>query len=177
MVYCPNCGKELRENAKFCSYCGTTIVVDEKSEETAVMPETESVIPEEEEAVQETVADNNENNEDNSDLAEKFHEKDGLFVIKEHLADNTEPDTEVICTEIAEKQKLPWLKISVALLCVAVVGAAAYFIPAIVVPEIKYNDAQALYENGSYQDAKAAFEGLDNYKESSDYITKCIYGL
>lgn len=174
MVYCPNCGKELRENAKFCSYCGTTVIVDKKSEEAAVIPEAETVIPEEEASVQETVA---ENNEDNSDLAEKFHEKDGLFVIKEHLSDNTESDTKNICTEVAEKKKFPWLKISVALLCVAVVGAAAYFVPAVVVPEINYNDAQELYENGSYQDAKAAFEGLDNYKESANYITKCRYGM
>lgn len=168
-MYCSNCGKELRENAKFCSYCGTTIVIEEKNKNTVVKSEAEAVISKEETAVQEPVG---EDNGANPELAEKFHEKDGLYIVKEQLPDNTASQIEV-----TKKKKLPWLKISLAVLCLAVIGTAAYLIPTAVVPAVKYNDAQSLYESGNYQDAKSAFEQLGNYKKSADYITKCRYGM
>lgn len=31
-MYCRNCGKELNDNAKFCSNCGTSLLIEEKDE-------------------------------------------------------------------------------------------------------------------------------------------------
>lgn len=32
MKYCKNCGKELKDDAKFCPKCGSVVPVQEKSE-------------------------------------------------------------------------------------------------------------------------------------------------
>ncbi|VVB75064.1 zinc-ribbon domain protein [Candidatus Tiddalikarchaeum anstoanum] len=32
-MFCEDCGKEIKDNAKFCKYCGAKVVVEEKPEE------------------------------------------------------------------------------------------------------------------------------------------------
>ncbi|MBQ8787026.1 MAG: zinc-ribbon domain-containing protein [Oscillospiraceae bacterium] len=196
-MYCSECGKELRDGAKFCSFCGTMVANDLKAEEMAADNEetitaaadieeitdvetvSESTITEEIATEEKAVEDASNNDEiteaASSEFAEKFHEKDGLFVVKEQTSD-------ISCVnaaaenELTEKVTLPWVKISAVIICFAVMVAAAYFIPNTVVPTIKYSNAQKLYESGDYQGAKTAFAALDGYKDSDDYILKCAYG-
>ncbi len=176
-MYCSNCGKELRENAKFCSFCGTTVeavqTADNASEENTAAEETitEKIITEEvvaENIIEEAV--NAESKDRISEFAEKFHEEGGLFIVKEQASATPASVT----TE--EKKKLPWVKITVAVVCAAAIGASAYIIPTAVIPAIKYSNAQKLYESGDYEGAVTAFEALGSYKESSDYILRCRYG-
>ncbi|MBP1549510.1 MAG: zinc-ribbon domain-containing protein, partial [Oscillospiraceae bacterium] len=199
-MYCSECGKELRENAKFCSFCGTTV-------ELAAAEAVEEVITDNtattEEIVQETISDNviaEENIEDNhtevgagnvlseevvtvqtdgdagsSDFIDKFKEEDGLFVVKDQT-----PDISSV-TVFKEKKKLPWVKISVAVACAAAIGVSAFIIPTKVIPAIKYSNAQKLFESGDFKKAAEAFEELNNKNfypvESYDYIIKCQYGM
>ena len=43
----------------------------------------------------------------------------------------------------------------------------------VIVPDNKYKKATKLFEDGSYSEAKVLFEGLENYKDSADWHTKC----
>jgi len=190
-MYCSECGKELRENAKFCSFCGTTIeTVTENTIEEAASGEAVATEEMVQEAVAEEVTEQNyitaeaENElteeaiteeieaEDTgtSDFTDKFKVEDGLFVIKEQTP--AIPSVEVF----KEKKKFPWVKVSVAIVCAAAIGASAYIIPTTVIPALKYSNAQKLYESGDYSSAITAFEALGSYKESTDYIIRCRYG-
>ena len=195
-MYCSNCGKELRENAKFCSFCGTTVEtadnkiieetvseevvitgntlqqsVTEKSSEQNII-DTENILPDENPAEDIKLQDT-----DNSDFTDKFKEEDGLFVVKEQVSVTSS------VTIYKERKKIPWLKISVAIVCAAAIGASAYVIPTMVMPAIQYSNAQKLYESGDYQKAAEAFEELNKspknlyHKETYDYIIKCRYGM
>ena len=186
-MYCSECGKELRNSAKFCSFCGTAVTEKEQQadkeaeaietdiEQTAAEEETADIVSAEEITVdEETVTEENsgiatEKEAESSEFAEKFQEENGLFVIKEQTPAFT------FDIEAPENKKLPWLKISAAMLCAAIIGTAAYAVPKFVVPAVNYSNAQKLYESGDYQGAKTAFAALDGYKESADYILKCDY--
>ncbi|MBQ8175628.1 MAG: zinc-ribbon domain-containing protein [Oscillospiraceae bacterium] len=180
-MYCSNCRKELREGAKFCSFCGTTVnIKDEEITEKAVTEEISAVTEEaadekaytqQESAAEEIAAENKEEiKADSPEFTEKFKEEDGLFVVREQPADISS------VTVFKEKKKFPWVKVSVAVVCAAAIGVSAYIIPTTVIPAIKYSNAQKLFESGDYQGAETAFEALGNYKESSDYIIRCRYG-
>ncbi|MBQ5317865.1 MAG: zinc-ribbon domain-containing protein [Oscillospiraceae bacterium] len=183
-MVCSCCGKELRDNAKFCSFCGATVTAvtelaenipsaEEMSEKESNAAENAEAATEEitgEADVKEECTVEKEQTDDNiSELAEKFHEKDGLFVINEQTSEISSVSV------FKEKKKLPWVKISIAVVCAAAIGASAYIIPSTVIPAIKYSNAQKLYESGDYQGASVAFGKLGNYKESADYIMKCRY--
>ncbi len=177
-MYCSNCGKELREGAKFCSFCGTTVEI--KYEQSIEEYNTqEEIVPDEtysqdiitEETSDKAVNENKyESKTDTPEFAEKFQEKDGLFLVKEQAANISS------VTVFKEKKKIPWVKVSIAIVCAAAIGASAYIIPTTVIPAIKYSNAQKLFENGDYRGAEIAFEALGDYKESTDYIVKCRYG-
>lgn len=188
-MYCSNCGKELRENAKFCSFCGTTVrVIEEKAAEETDAEEisavTEKAVYAETIAVKSSAQDNSieetseevidenkvESKTDTAEFSEKFREENGLFVVKEQVNEASS------VTVFKEKKKIPWVKISVAVVCAAAIGASAYIIPTTVIPAIKYSNAQKLFESGDYQGAEMAFEALGDYKESTDYIIRCRYG-
>ncbi len=186
-MYCSECGKELRASAKFCSFCGTAVTENEQQadkeaevletdiEQVAFEEEIAEIFSEEETASDEKAV-TDEDNEivteteaESSEFAEKFQEENGLFVVKEQAPAFTSD------VEAQEKKRFPWLKISAAALCVAVIGIAAYAVPKFVVPAVNYSNAQKLYESGDYQSAKTAFSALEGYKESNDYILKCDY--
>lgn len=48
-MYCRKCGNKLKENAKFCTKCGTSIITKEPVNYVQAMPEVveEIIIPEE----------------------------------------------------------------------------------------------------------------------------------
>ena len=48
-----------------------------------------------------------------------------------------------------------------------------YVLSSVIIPNAKYNDAVALMEAGQYEDAIAAFEAMDGYKDSEDQIQNC----
>ena len=56
-------------------------------------------------------------------------------------------------------------------LCAIVVAIVVYVM--VIVPDNKYKKATKLFEDGSYSEAKVLFEGLENYKDSADWHTKC----
>ena len=189
-MYCSNCGKELREGAKFCSFCGTVVEASaEKAEDEAIAenhPVNEAEVQDtaEENIIQDDFTENNDNSIDahtneakteSSDFSEKFKEEDGLFVVCEQPSDIPS------VTVFKEKKKLPWVKISVAVVCAAAIGASAFIIPKKVIPAIKYSNAQKLFDSGDFQKAADAFEelGRKNYYpiESYDYLIKCQYGM
>ncbi len=185
-MYCSDCGKEIRDNAKFCPYCGTTVAANAETEkagsaenivreEPAEKAEIADEIVPDTNNMQETAIDETHTaekmNDENSALAEKFHEKDGLFIVKEQTS-----SVEAPVSEVSEKKKLPWGRISIAAVCVAVIGTAVYFVPTAVVPAMEYSGAQKLYENGDFNAASIAFAKLGEYKDSADYIMKCRYG-
>ena len=66
----------------------------------------------------------------------------------------------------------------IAAICAAVAGVAiAAFLVAtkVVVPNTQYKNAVALMENGQYEQAIAAFEALDGYKDSGNLIFEAKY--
>lgn len=191
-MYCSECGKELRENAKFCSFCGTTVEsaaensVDEAvADDIAASEEiTDEVIADDtaaaEEIVQETVTDekseeipveNEAEIESAEDVTivntepEETRPSDFTYKFKEEdgLFVVKEHTAELSSVTIfKEKKKLPWVKISIAVACAAAIGASAFIIPTKVIPAIKYSNAQKLFESGDFQKAAEAFEELNS---------------
>ena len=56
---------------------------------------------------------------------------------------------------------------------VCAVVAFIFILVNVIIPNIKYNKATALMEAGKYEEAIAAFEALDEYKDSSAQIQNC----
>lgn len=83
-----------------------------------------------------------------------------------------------------EKKGLPEIKIggkSISIVIIAAVAAALivgiFVITKVVVPAQKYNSAVALMEAGEYEQAIAAFELMDGYKDSDALIDDCKIGI
>lgn len=57
---------------------------------------------------------------------------------------------------------------------IAAALAVAFFVAnATIIPQGKYNDAQALMDSGDYAGAKTAFEELGDYQDSQTKVTEC----
>lgn len=76
----------------------------------------------------------------------------------------------------AEKAKKKAIKIAhVTFPVAAVVIGFAIILNTVIIPNVKYNNALELMEQGSYEEAIAAFSTVDGYKESAEKITECNY--
>lgn len=75
-------------------------------------------------------------------------------------------EQKTIKAENAKKAATHWAKIVAPI--VVVVLVLILTINFVIVPNDKYNRAQNLYENGSYEDALQLFESLGNYKDSAE---------
>ena len=42
------------------------------------------------------------------------------------------------------------------------------------IPESRYSKAMELYKSGSYAAAMDAFDAMDGYRDSDEYVKKCI---
>lgn len=182
-MYCTNCGKELRDTSKFCPYCGSRAetAAEEISAETIPDAAEGSGDTAEEKLISEAEKDTSEENESAAEasgekpeslITDRFDEKDGLFIVKP-----SETVTETAETEIQPKKKISALFTAAAASCVILICVCAFVIPNYAVPEIKYRSAERLYANGEFEKASSAFTALDGYKDSTDYISKCGYGI
>ena len=75
-----------------------------------------------------------------------------------------------------EKNKQQYIKI--AKIGGPILAAVIIFIiilNSVIIPSVKYNSAVKMMNNGEYEDAIAAFEELDGYKESENQIKECNY--
>lgn len=68
---------------------------------------------------------------------------------------------------------------AVAIVVPVVAAVIAFFIvlDTVIIPNGKYNNAVSLMEAGQYEDAIAAFEAMDGYKDSEDQIALCHTGI
>ena len=229
-MVCRNCGKDLRETAKFCPWCGEKVVPDtngtaeiseesapapaneeiaEIPEENAPVPVTEEIaeIPEENDSVTANeeiaeipeenaptpaneeiteiseenapVPENEETAENSPELAAKFDEKDGLFVVTAQPVSEETENTEILTEKIPDKSvRFPVKRGSAVLAAVfltALCIAAVYFVPNRIIPFVKYQNAEKLFRNGDYISAESEFLNLGNYSDSRDYVIKCRY--
>lgn len=162
---CYYCGLELRETAKFCSYCGNA-VNDNYTENTEANVnnsgnEKGNLIGCDFELVQ-------ENKSDSSQLKNNFEESNDFSALKE----KNKPEK----TKFVEKGKLSFLKKSIISICVVVAAVCAYIVPNYVFPRINYNNAVKLYKSEDFETAEAVFSKNLSYKDSEEYILKCQYG-
>lgn len=63
------------------------------------------------------------------------------------------------------------LKVWVPVVCVVII--LGVLVKNVVIPTVKYNSAVSLMENGQYEEAIAAFEAMDGYKDSVQKIEDC----
>ena len=74
----------------------------------------------------------------------------------------------------ADAQKKKTTKIlAIVIPSVCAVIASVLLITNVIIPNSKYNDAVALMDAGSYEEAIAAFEAMDGYKDSIQKIKDC----
>ncbi|MGN0676088.1 MAG: zinc-ribbon domain-containing protein [Oscillospiraceae bacterium] len=188
-MYCTNCGKELRETAKFCPYCGSRAETNAEDipaeavqdvEESPVDVEENPVDNTEEKPISEADEKASEESEPAAEasgniseglITDRFDEKDGFFIVKP-----AETVTETAEAEIQPKRKIPPFFAAAAVSCIILICVCAFVIPNYAVPEIRYRSAERLYQNGEFEKASAVFSVLDGYKDSADYISKCGYG-
>lgn len=80
--------------------------------------------------------------------------------------------------ELSEKEKKRRRMIIIAAVAVVVVIAAAIglsmLISRVIIPENRYNKALSLFEAGEYAKAMDAFDGMGDYRDSRDYVKRCI---
>lgn len=75
-----------------------------------------------------------------------------------------------------EKNKQQYIKIAkIGGPILAVVIFFIIILNSVIIPSVKYNSAVKMMNNGEYEDAIAAFEELDGYKESKAQIKECNY--
>lgn len=72
---------------------------------------------------------------------------------------------------IKKLTKIAAIVISVAVLVIAV----GCLFKQVIIPNIKYHNAVTLLESGQYDEAIAAFEAMDGYKDSAEQISECKY--
>lgn len=73
--------------------------------------------------------------------------------------------------EATKKKTAKILKIVIPVACLVI--AFVILLNSVIIPNIKYNKAVSLMEAGQYEDAIAAFEAVNSYKDSADQITNC----
>ena len=72
----------------------------------------------------------------------------------------------------AKKKKMTTMGIIAAAIFVVII-AAVLVVTKVVIPNNNYNQAVALMDNGQHEEAIAAFEALDGYKDSVERIAAC----
>ena len=75
--------------------------------------------------------------------------------------------------EKAKQQYIKIAKIGGPILAVVIVFIIV--LNSVIIPSVKYNSAVEMMNNGNYEEAIAAFEELDGYKESENQIKECNY--
>lgn len=215
-MYCEECGKEIRDTAKFCPYCGTTVTLNTPAMTAVVFPSEAAETKTISETAAEIIADTKKENEQEasviiaenaneteadsapqitaepeqetqaaekkeesivdaektSELEKKFNEQDGMFVVKNQSA----PKIDIPESIPEGKARLPVKKLAATIICLVVVCAGAVLVPNVIMPAIKYGNAEKLYQNMEYTEAEAVFAELGEYKDSAEYILKCRYG-
>jgi tetratricopeptide (TPR) repeat protein len=78
-----------------------------------------------------------------------------------------------IAEELAAKKRKKITIIAGVAACLCIVIVA--LITQVIIPNNKSNNAVALMNNGNYEEAIAAFDALNGYKDSTDQITECNY--
>ncbi len=80
--------------------------------------------------------------------------------------------------EIQAKKNKKTMKIA-AIIALIFVAAAAFaaVLTIVIIPSIKYNSALSLMEEQRYEEAIAAFEALEGYKDSTEQINNCKIGI
>lgn len=138
MKNCPNCGTEISDNALFCNNCGTKI--DQTNEAEAASSQAQPQLPSEEVKQEEAEA-----------------------------APAAAPEAAPVAAAPAKK-KSPVLPIvlccSAAAVVLAAAGSSVYLLK--FVPEKKYNEAAAAFEEGNYEAAASEFEAVGAYKNAKD---------
>ena len=91
--------------------------------------------------------------------------------LEEEKAERERKEKEARALAAKKRKKILAIVAVIAAVCIA----AAVLLIFVIIPNNKYSAAMELYKNGAYQDAIAAFEAMDGYKDSVDMIAKCKY--
>ena len=84
-------------------------------------------------------------------------------------------EMEIIRKKMEEDAKKTRKVIMIVAPIVCVIIAVVFVFVRVIIPGNKYNDAVALMERGQYEQAIAAFEALDGYKDSGNLIFEAKY--
>ena len=97
-------------------------------------------------------------------------EKDAR-VAQEKAAAEEKAAAQKAAAEATKKKTAKILKIVIPAVCVVI--AFVILLNSVIIPNGKYNEAVALMEAGQYEDAIAAFDSMDGYKDSATKIKAC----
>lgn len=90
-----------------------------------------------------------------------------------------EADRVLRAEEKARRRKDSRKYLLTALIAAVVLGLLAWATPTVILPRLRleqaYSQAQALMEQGSYQEASAAFAALADHKDSEALARECLY--
>lgn len=89
----------------------------------------------------------------------------------ERLEAEQKEEQERIAKQKAAKKRKKILIIAAAVVAVCI--AFVIVLNTVIIPNDKYNSAVEIYNAGKYDEAIAAFKGLNGYKDSEEQITKC----
>ena len=104
------------------------------------------------------------------DLAQVKADRDARLA-REAAAAEAKAAEEKAAAEAAKRKFLKVLKIAVPAVCAVI--ALALLVAKVIIPNSKYNAAAAQMEAGQYEDAIAAFEAMEGYRDSNEQIANC----
>lgn len=104
------------------------------------------------------------------DLDQLAKDRDARLA-QEAAAAEAKAAAEKAAVEAAKKKTAKILKIAIPVVCTVI--ALVVLLNAVIIPNSKYNKAVSLMDAGQYEEAIAAFEALDGYKDSAEQIAHC----
>lgn len=184
-MFCINCGKELKDTARFCPFCGNKI--EASAEEVKAAEKTAA-----EETAKETAGDVKEKKADVSEKEEAPVNAEP--VIETPVQEKAEEKPAEPSAEKTAKKETPAAKAEktkpvkepksakkggkaavIAAAAVAVAGAALA-VPFYIMPSMEYAKADKAMTEGRYAEAYEIFEGLEDFRDSAVRVNEALYG-
>ena len=185
-MFCINCGKELKDTARFCPFCGNKIETPAEkiknenvsmpvTEEKAVTPaeKTAEPVKEKSPAAEQTTPAVQPVKEETVKTEQVKEQPKAEPAKKEETSKKEKPVREKAVKEPKPAKKGGKAAV-IAAAAVAVAGAAIA-VPFYIMPSMEYAKADRAMTEGRYAEAYEIFDGLKDFKDSGDRVHEALY--
>lgn len=186
-MFCISCGKELKDTARFCPFCGNKIEAPDAKEPPAEAKKEETAVKETPVQIEEEPAAKAQEIKitpppavptEEKPSAEAFEEPAPVELPKAETAVKEEkPSAEKGVTD--NKAAVPKKKGKAAVIAAAAVAVAgaALAVPFYIMPSMEYAKAETAMAEGRYEEAHEIFSGLDFKDSQTERVYDASYAI